>query len=358
MTESLELLKKLIGVPGLTGHEKPVRELLEEAWEPLIDELSVSKLGSLHGLCKGSGEEPRKSVMVATHMDAVGLIVTSTKDGLLHLDDIGGIDHRVLPGQIVTVHTQGGELSGLVVQPPAHTLPEDAQSGPVPLKYLRVDTGLSPHQVTSKVKIGDLISFATEPMELEGGYLTGHSLDNRVSVTALTETLKMLGKRHHEWDVWAVATTHEEETLGGALTSGYQLRPTIAVVVDTTHAKSPGAPAHNTYEMDKGPTLDWGPNTHPKLYKAFEDLAKELEIPYQRGVYHRSSGTDAILLQVAAEGIPTMIVSIPLRYMHSPVEMIHTKDIPRTARLLAEFITNLDDEFMDKLSWEETEAEK
>ena len=186
----------------------------------------------------------------------------------------------------------------------------------------------------------------------------GHYLDNRASIAILTETLEQLQKRHHEWDIWAVATAQEEETLYGAATSGYQLRPTLGVVVDVTHASGPGTASHEAWEMNKGPTLDWGPNTHPKLYKEFEKLAKEQEIPYQRSVYTRSSGTDAILLQVAGEGIPVMVVSIPLRYMHTPVEMLHTKDISRIARLLTEFIAALDDDFMDKLEWHPDEEEK
>jgi putative aminopeptidase FrvX len=353
MKEIKDLLKTLITAPGLSGYEAPVREIIEEAWKPFTDELSVSKLGNLYGFRRGGGEEPRKSVLFATHMDAIGLIVTHVRDGLLRVDEVGGIDHRILPGQMVTVHTQGENLPGMVIQPPAHTLPDEAQSGPVPLKYLMVDTGLTSRQVAEKVNIGDLVSFATEPTEYEGDCLSGHSMDNRASVVALTEALKLLDKRRHEWDVWAVATAQEEETLGGAMTSGYQLRPTLAVVLDVTYAKSPGAPEHLCFEMNKGPALGWGPNTHLKLYEAFENLAKELEIPYQREVYPRSSGTDAWMLQVAAEGIPTMLVSIPIRYMHTPVELLHIKDIARTARLLAEFVTILDDAFMEKLNWEE-----
>lgn len=355
MTEIKDLLKNLITAPGLSGYEGSVREIIAEAWKPVTDELSVSRLGNLYGFRKGVGEEPRKSVLIATHMDAIGLIVSHVRDGLLRIDEIGGIDHRILPGQMVTIHTQEEDLPGMVVQPPAHTLPDETQSGPIPLKYLFVDTGLTPRQVARKVKLGDLVSFATEPIEFEGGCLSGHSLDNRASVVALTETLELLTKRQHQWDVWAVATSQEEETMGGALTSGYQLRPTLAVVIDMTHAKSPGTPEHLSYEMDKGPALGWGPNTHPKLYEAFENLAKELEIPYQREVYTRSSGTDAWMLQVAAEGIPTMLLSIPLRYMHTPVELLHVKDIARTSRLLAEFLTILDDEFLDNLNWEKTE---
>jgi len=353
MDELKHLLKELITVPGLSGYEDPVRELIKKAWEPLTDELSVSKLGNLYGLCKGTGERPRKSILIATHMDAIGLIVTRLEDGFLRIEEIGGIDHRILPGQIVTVHGRGENFPGVVIQPPAHTLPDETQSGPVPLKYLWVDTGLASDVVAKRIAIGDLVSFANEPIEFKGDYLSGHSFDNRASVVALTETLKLLRKRRVEWDVWAVATVSEEETMGGALTSGFQLRPTLGVVIDVTFAKSPGAPEYLTYDMDKGPTLDWGPNTHLGLYKIFEDLAKDLEIPYQRSVYQRSSGTDAYMLQIAAEGVPTMILSIPLRYMHTPVEMLQAKDIARTARLLAEFITLLDGEFMDKLSGEE-----
>jgi endoglucanase len=287
-------------------------------------------------------------------MDAIGMIVTQINEGFLHLTAIGGIDHRVLPGQLVTVHGTK-DLPGVVIQPPAHTLPEEAQSGPVPLKHLIVETGLTPRQVDSKVKIGDLVSFATEPIEMNGEYIAGHSLDNRASVAALTVCLDLLQKREHEWDVWAVATTQEEENLGGALTSGYELRPTLGVVIDVTFAKGPGTTDYRTFEMDKGPTIVWGPNAHPELFKEAENLAKRLEFSYQKEIHERSSGTDAILLQLAGEGIPTLILGVPIRYMHTPVEMVQFKDIERTGRLLAEFISSLDDAFMDKLAWEGSE---
>ncbi len=352
MTELLQHLKTMIAAAGLSGHEAPIRAIIEEAWKPLTDELSVSRLGSLHALKRGVGKAPRPSVLVATHMDAIGMMVTKVQDGYLYLDEIGGIDPRVLPGQLVTVHGRE-DLPGVVVQPPAHALPEQYATNPVPLAHLMVDAGLTARQVEKLVRPGDLVSFASEPIEFDGNHLAGHSLDNRASVAALTEALRILQNRKHSWDVWAVATVQEEETLGGALTSGYQLRPDVAVVIDVTHAKSPGAPGHLTYAMDKGPTLDWGPNTHPKMYQSFKDLAKKLEIPWQESIYSRSSGTDAILLQVAGEGIPTGILSIPLRYMHTPVEMLQVRDIERTARLLAEFIAALDDKFMETLKLDE-----
>jgi len=352
MTDTLSHLKEMLLVSGLSGYEEPIREVITYAWKPLVDELSVSKLGSLHALRHGRGPDPRPSIMIATHMDAIGLIVSNIKDGFLTVSEIGGIDARVLPGQLVTVH--GSEdLPGLVVQPPDFTLPDSEQNRPVPLKRLLVDTGLTPRQVKQKVKIGDLVSFASQPQEMNGKYITGHSLDNRASVAVLTECLALLQTRLHLWDVWAAATVQEEVTLGGALTSGYQLRPTLAVVIDVTFAKGPGASEPQTFDMDKGPTLEWGPNTHPKLHDEFIQLAETMEIPFQKAVYPRMSGTDAITLQIAGDGIPTMLMGIPLRYMHTPVEMIQYKDIERAARILAEFIAALDDEFVEKLEWDQ-----
>ena len=183
-----------------------------------------------------------------------------------------------------------------------------------------------------------------------GDTIAGHSLDNRASVAALTLCLADLQKRNHAWDVWAVATAQEEETLGGASTSAFQLRPDIAVAVDVTWGKSTGAPDHQTFALGKGPTLGLGPNIHPGLHSSFKKLADDLEIPYAVEVMPRHSGTDAFAMQVVAEGIPTMVVTIPLRYMHTPVEVVALKDIRRTAHLLSAFIADLDSETMQKLT--------
>jgi endoglucanase len=349
MTELLPFLKSLLTSPGLSGHEGSTREIVHTAWEEVTDELTTSRLGSLHGLKRGDAPEPRPTILIAAHMDAIGLMVTSVLDGFLRVTEVGGLDARVLPGQLVTVHGRR-DLPGVIVQPPAHLLPEGAAEGPVAIKYLQVDTGLRPRQVNRLVRTGDLISFAQEPIEMTGDNLAGKSLDNRASVAALSLCLEHLQKRSHDWDVWAVATTQEEETFGGAKTSAFQLRPQLAVAVDVTWGKSPGSPAHLTFPLGKGPTLGWGPNIHPGLHKSFKELADQMEIPHAIEVMPRHSGTDAFALQVAAEGIPTMVVSIPLRYMHTPVEMVNLKDIRRTAHLLSEFIARLDNDYMDKLT--------
>jgi endoglucanase len=352
MTELLPFLKQLITAPGLSGHEHAVRGIIEQAWKPLTDEISVSRLGSLHGLHRGTGETPRRSVMLSAHMDAIGLMVTRIVDGFLHIMSVGGVDPRVLPGQPVTVHGRE-ELPGVVIPTPIRLLPSKYQSAPIPLEHLLVDTGLTADEVNRLVRPGDLVSFAQDPLETASETVCGHTLDNRASVAAVTVCLEELQKRPHLWDAWAVATVQEEVTLGGAYTSGFQLHPTVAVAIDVTFASSPGTPDHRSYGLGDGPCLGWGPNIHPALYKAFKELAEKLEIPHQTEAMPGFSGTDAVALQVAAGGSPAMVVSIPLRYMHTPVEMVSLKDIRRTGRLLAEFIASLDETFVDRLVWDE-----
>ena len=345
-------LKKLISAPGLSGYEAPVRKLIEETWTPLVDEVSVSRLGSLHALQRGNGPEPRPSILLAAHMDAIGFIVSGVVDGFLRFTNIGGIDPRVLPGQPVMVY--GREpVPGVIVQPPANLLPEHVQQGSVPKDYLLIDTGLLPEEVAVKIRVGDVAAYAQEALETNGDTLSGHSLDDRAAVAVVTHCLELLKDRQHAWDVWGVATVQEEVGVKGAMTSAYQLRPSLAVAIDVTFAASPGSPSHRTFAMGKGPTLCWGPNVHPKIFEEMKKLAEKLDIPYAVEVNSRHSGTDAYGLQVAAEGIPTMVVGIPLRYMHTPVEMISMKDIHRAGRLLAEFIARLGPDYMDTMSWED-----
>jgi endoglucanase len=352
MDNLLPFLKSLISLPGLSGYETPLRTQIEAAWKPLCDKTSLSKLGSIHALKRGNAPEPRPALLLAAHMDAIGLIVTGIIDGFLRVTEIGGLDPRVLPGQPVVVHGRK-QLPGLIVQPPAHLLPEKDHNRPVLLEYLLVDTGLEPTQVSRLVHTGDLVSFDQQPIELSKELLVGHTLDNRASVAALTVCLQILHERQLQWDLWAVATVQEEETFGGAYTSGFQLRPKLAIAIDVTWGSGPGSPAHKTFPVGKGIALGVGPVAHPHLHNSLKELAERLEIPYKIEAMPRYSGTDADGLQVTAEGIPTMWISIPLRYMHTPVEMVSLTDIERTGRLLAEFATGLQVDYLEKIKWEE-----
>ncbi|MBT3316331.1 MAG: M42 family peptidase [Anaerolineae bacterium] len=346
-----DFLKSLLSSSGLSGFEIPVAELIKEKWASLTDELDQSALGSLHGLKRGSGKG--HSVMIATHMDAIGLIVSKVSGEFLHVANLGGIDIRVLPGQAVIVHSERGDLSGIIAQPPAHLLPEGEAKGAVALKHLLIDVGLSARQVARKIKIGDTVSFATEPTEMSGGLLAGHSLDNRASVAALTLCLEELQSRDHIWDVWAAATVQEEIGHMGASTSAFQIRPDIAIAVNVTFAKGPGATNWETFELGSGPTIGLGAVNHPFLHQQFKELAEKLEIPFGIEILPGRSGTDGDDLQISVEGIPTIVISIPIRYMHTPVEVVATKDIQRTARLLTEFVAMLDADFLEKIVWDD-----
>jgi endoglucanase len=352
MADILPFLKDLISLPGLSGYETPAATLIAEKWQPLVHEISLSRLGSVHGLRRGTGAQPRPTVMLAAHMDAIGLMVTTIMEGFLHVAPVGGVDARILPGALVSVHGRR-ELPGVVVQPPARLLPAELKDEAVPLEHLLVDVGLPPRKVAGLVRPGDLVSFANPPVELGGETLAGHSLDNRASVAALTVCLEELQSRPQVWDVWAVATVQEEVGLIGAASSTFHLRPTLAVVVDVTWAKGPGAGDWNTVPLGKGPTLTMGPNIHPALHTAFKDLADRLEIPYTLEYTAGNSGTDAAATQTTAEGIPTMLLGLPLRYMHTPVELVAVKDIQRLGRLVAEFIAGLEADFVEKITWDD-----
>lgn len=351
MIELLDFLKKMLSVSGLSGFEGPIREIIQEAWQPLTDDLSISKIGSLHGFKQGCGPERRRRVLISAHMDAIGMMVTDIQDGFIRVTEIGGIDSRILPGQPVIVHGREA-LPGVVIQPPGHLLPSSVGDGPVAMKYLLVDVGLNPSEVAEKVRVGDTVSYAQEPIELTGEALSGHTLDNRVSVAATTLCLEQLQNHKHEWDVWAVASVQEEETLGGAFTSPFDIRPDIAIVIDVCFAKGPGSNDWRSLPFGEGVGIGYGPNIHTGLNDRLEAKADALEIPYHRDLMPKMSGTDAMAVQIVAEGIPCVVLGIPLRYMHTPVETVSIKDIKRAGRLMAEFIADLTAETLDQIQWE------
>jgi endoglucanase len=286
-------------------------------------------------------------------MDACGFMISSVHEGFLQFTEIGGFDPRLLPGQEVIVHGQK-DFRGVIMALPDRLLPTSQRGTVIALEDLIIDVGLLPSQVAQLIKVGDIVSLAQQPLQMGEHVIVGHSQDNRASVAVVSECLVNLQHMVHEWDVWAVATVQEEESFAGALTSPFEIRPEIAIAIDVTFAKSHGSTDWQTFGMDKGPTIGMGPNIHPALFKKCKDLAEKLEITHQKELNPRHSGTDAFAMQIVAEGIPTLVIGIPLRYMHSPVEMVHYRDIERAGRLLAEFICALDQDY--KVTYDEVKA--
>jgi len=353
-TELSEFLPELLRQPGLSGTEAPVRDFLAQRWAPMADDLLTSPIGTLTAFRRGSAAEPRPRLLFAAHMDTIGMLVSRIEDGFLHIAPIGGLDPRVLPGQTVTVYTESGALPGLLVPPPDRLLPDDMRGKPVPLTHLLVDTGLTARQVARRVRIGDRITFAQPPEMLGQETIVGPGLDNRASVAAFTLALEAMQDRTPAWDVYFAATVQEEETLGGAHTIAYELRPDVAIAVDVSFATGPGVSETDGFPLGEGILLGFGPNIHPKVHAAVKAAAERLEIPYHIDYLPTHSGTDAMALQVAAAGAASMVISIPLRYMHTPVEIVSLKDIRRAARLLAEFALTLEADAKEGLlRWEE-----
>jgi len=352
MYDSLPFLKKILALPGLSGYESPVRQVIADEWGPFVNELQTSRLGTLSGIRRGTASEPRPRILLAAHMDAIGLMVTQVQNGFIRFTRIGGVDPRILPGQNVIVHGRR-DLPGVIGQPSPRLLPEFIGKKTVPMEYLLIDVGLSTEETRALVRTGDPISFAQPPIELTDNTLAGHTLDNRASVAALSVCLHELSTIRHTWDVWAVATVQEEETLAGAITSPYDVRPDIAVAIDVTFAKGPGGGGYKTVPFGKGITLGWGPNTHPAIFEVFKKVAEHLDIPFQTEVSPAQSGTDAMDLQVSGAGLPSLYISIPIRYMHTPVELVSMKDIQRAGHLLAQTVASLEADFVQQIRWED-----
>jgi tetrahedral aminopeptidase len=359
------LLKKLSQAPGLSGHEAGIRAIVLEEFGRFATETHVDKMGNAVALLRGSDRAaaspstPRRSIMLATHMDEIGLMVAGVKHGFIHVVAVGGMDARILLGQEVIVHTQRGvhgrralpgrDLPGIVASTPPHLLKASERTKIIPLDKLWIDVGLPARQVEQLVQVGDLISMRRSVLELKNGLLAGKAFDNRASVTAVAVCLEQLQQRQHAWDVLAVATVQEEETLLGAATSAFALQPDVAIAIDVTFGTQVNANGVETFALGKGPTVNIGPNMHPKMTQGLLAAAKRIELEARLEPLPGHSGTDGWAIQVARSGIPTGIVAIPLRSMHTPVETVALADIERTGRLLAEFICGLDEEFYRSL---------
>jgi endoglucanase len=328
-----------------------VRELLRQTWQPFADEMREGKLGSLIALKQGTGETPRPKLMLAAHMDEIGLVVTGVEKGFLRVTRVGGTDRRVLLGLEVVVHGQR-DLPGVVATRPPHVLPQEERKKIVPWDQIFVDVGLPAEEVEQLVAVGDLISIRRDMVELKNRRVAGKAMDDRACVAAVTLALEQLSNVSHAWDVFAVATVQEEKGLVGATTASYGVAPDLAVALDVGFGKHPGVSEPDAFPLNEGPTIGIGPNFHPGLVKRLKEVAESQEIPYQMEPMPGRSGTDAWAIQVTREGVPTALISIPIRYMHQPVETLAVQDVERAGRLVAAFIAGLEADFLEKLAWD------
>lgn len=355
-----DLIQTLSEASGVSGYEHGVRDLVIEAFRPYAAEISVTAMGSVIALQRGQRDPrdktPAPRVLIEGHIDEIGLMVTAIEKGFIRFTQVGGFDARVLLAQEVVVHGEK-DLPGIIGSRPPHVLSEEERQKVIPMSELFIDVGLPEARVLEWVHIGDLITISRRMVTLQNSLVAGKAFDDRSAVVCVAEALRLLATTRHTWDVYGVANVQEEVGLRGAMTSTFQVNPDIAIAIDVSHADQPNTSEIGTVPLNNGMGISVGPNIHPLIYERLVETAAAQEIPYKVLAEPGPTGTNAWAMQVVREGIPTGLLNIPLRYMHTSVETISVGDLERTSRLLAAFCASLDDAFLKQLRGETNGAE-
>lgn len=350
LDEFFNLLKRLADAFGIPGYEEEVRSIIIDELKPYADELWVDRLGNVVAVKKGSGDA---RVMVAAHMDEIGLMVKSIDEhGFLYIAPVGGWSDIILPGQRLRIMTRSGKLVyGVVGTKPPHVMTPEEAKQVIPIDKLFVDVGASSRKEVEEmgIQVGSPIDLDREAVRIGKHRATGKAFDDRVGVAVMIEAFKRLAERGVEATVYAVATVQEETGLKGARTIAYALQPDAALSIDVTIAADvPGVeePKHIT-KLGKGPAIKIidgrsgsGTISDKRIVRLLEEAAREEGIPFQ---YEVATGgtTDATAIQLTRSGVPVSAVSIPTRYIHSPVEVLDLRDAVNAARLIAAAVARM-----------------
>ncbi|NLI93985.1 MAG: M42 family metallopeptidase [Peptococcaceae bacterium] len=340
---SYDLAKKVIfslsDEAGVSGYEHPLFPALQGIFTSLASETRRDFIGNFYAVKKGL--DGKSGIMLAAHMDEIGLILTHIDDrGFFHFSAVGGIDDRTLLYQEVIVHGQE-DIRGIICSVPSRVHQEVQSKKSIDMTQLVIDVGYPRETVMNLVKPGDIISLIRKPFSILNDKIVAKALDDRAGIAVLAICLNELGRLSHRHNVYAVATVQEEVGLRGAITSSDGLQPDLAVAIDVTHAQTLDTKNQVSIQLGKGPAITVGPNIHPRIFTDLTRCAKESRIPYQIQPIAGETGTDARVIQLTGYGIPTGLISIPLRYMHTSVETASLQDIVDSGKLLADFIAGL-----------------
>lgn len=336
-----KLIKELSDLRGISGFEYRISDKIAEYFRPYADDVTVDTLGNVIAV-KRCGKENAKKIMIEAHCDEIGLMVRDIDDrGFVTMAMVGGIDARILPSSEVVIHGRK-DVPGVIGAKPPHLQEADEAKKASKLTDMAIDTGMNADEVKKYVSVGDSITLAQSVGELCGGQFSGKTLDDRAGVAALITTMKNLMKIKTDVDVYAVAAVQEEVGLRGAKTAAYSINPNLAVAVDVCHGITPDN-SDNAFETGSGAVISIGPNIHPKLQKRLSETAEKYHVKTELDVDGGDTGTDAWAIQVSRCGVPTALLSIPLKYMHTSVETLSVSDVSAVSELLTYFIQNLDD---------------
>ena len=339
-------LLDLLKAPGPSGREAAASAVFRAATAKFADEVEGDLVGSSTARVKGKPGE--RTLAVVGHIDEIGLIVSHIDDkGFLRFQQVGGWDPVVLIGQRVEITGRDGKaVAGVIARKPIHLMEADERGKSAKIKDLHVDIGAKDgDDAKTMVRVGDVGVIAVEPLELPNGRLASRAMDNRIGCFVAMEAARLVAEAGGAaFDVVAVAAAQEETTFGGSTTVTHRLRPDVAIAVDVTFATDqPGVETGelSDHHMGSGPVITRGTNLHPVVCDGLIDTAEAKGIDHTLAAEGRTTSTDADAINLSRDGVPTALVSVPLRYMHSPVEVVQISDIEAAAKLIAEYALGL-----------------
>jgi tetrahedral aminopeptidase len=345
--DSLSFLKSIINAPSPSGFEQPVRQIIDQRMSAFCDEVRHDVMGNVIGVLNPEAET---RVMLAGHCDEIGMMITNISDqGYLYFGGVGGMEPLVLLARPVTIHNARGDVQGVVGRLPIHLLGQqkDAVNRGPKMHEMWIDIGAKDKKDAGKaVAVGDYVTVDASFKQLRNNMVAGRGMDDRVGAFAVAEALRLLAKRKKSLKVavYGVATTQEELGLRGARTSAYGIDPHAGIAVDVGFASDYPTMNKNIVgdtALGKGVIIAKGPNINPVLGELLVSTAKKKKISYQVEPAPRATGTDANAMQMTRAGVATALLSVPNRYMHTPVEVVSLKDLDGTAKLMAETLLSL-----------------
>jgi putative aminopeptidase FrvX len=339
-------LEALLAHPSPSGYEGPVREIWKKEVAKSADKVTVDVHGNAIAVHNTQGD-PR--VMLAGHMDELGFQIIHIDDkGYLYFDTIGGFDLAIVPGRKVRIQTKEGPVLGVLGKKPVHLMTSEDRRKVVPKHELWIDLGVADaEEARQLVEIGDCATYDANFEILRGDLAVSRAFDNKMGAYIAAETLRRVkeSKRKAKAAVYAVATCQEEIGVRGAATSTFGVDPLVGIALDVTWAMDhPGMDKRKVGEvkLGGGPVITRGANVNPVVFERLVEAAKKAKVPYQITAEPGGTGTDARAIQISRAGVATGLVSVALRYMHTPVEVLSLKDLDHTVSLLAEFILAID----------------
>ena len=336
-----EFLARLLTAAGPSGHETSPAQVWREYCSQFSDDVGADSVGSSYARVPGIAGGAR--LVIVGHIDEIGFHVTHIdSDGYLRFGEVGGWDAMVLVGQRVRIHTRNGDVIGVIARKPIHLLKDEERKKVPEIKDLHIDIGANDgDEARGLVRIGDAGVIDVQPIDLPHDIVVSRALDNRVGCYVAAEAARLVAEGGGApGDVLAMAVAQEETTFAGSRTSAFAHKPDVAVVVDVTFATDqPGIELGpiTEHKLGSGPVIARGTTLHPRVFELLYQAGEQEQIPFTVESLGRGTGTDADAIHLSRAGVPTGLVSVPLRYMHSPVELVSVPDIDAAARLIAAF---------------------